>query len=53
MKHGKKPTREQRRLLEKWNLDPHNWLVVKDTPREMEIVHRHSDRTKRAIPKMG
>lgn len=51
IKNGKKPTREQRKLIERWGLDAHNWFVIKDTPDKMEIVHRHSDRTKRTIPK--
>ena len=51
MKHGKKPTREQRKLLQQWKLDTYNWLVVKDTPTEMVLVHRHSDSTTRIIPK--
>ena len=51
MKNGKKPTREQRKLMEKWNLDPRVWLVVKDTPTEMELVHKHSDKTKKVIHK--
>lgn len=51
MKHGKKPTREQRKLIQKWGLDSSVWLVVKDTPEQMELVHRYSDRTKRTIHK--
>lgn len=51
MKHGKKPTREQRKLIERWGMDAHDWMVVKDTSTEMLIVHRHSDRTRRTIPK--
>lgn len=51
IKNGKKPTREQRKLMERWGLDAHNWFVVKDTPEQMELVHRHSDKTKRTIPK--
>lgn len=51
MKHGKKPTREQCKLLQKWKLDPAVWLVTKDTPDRMELVHRHSDRTKKIIHK--
>ena len=51
MKNGKKPTREQRKLMEKWHLDAHDWFVVKDTPTEMWVVHRHSDKTMRTIPK--
>ena len=51
MKNGKKPTREQRKLLERWGLDAYNWFVVKDTPDEMLIIHRYSDKTTRTIPK--
>lgn len=51
MKHGVKPTREQRKLLQKWKLDTYSWLVVKDTPTEMVLVHRHFDSTKKVIPK--
>lgn len=53
MKHGCKPTVAQRKLMQKWKLDPSVWLVVKDTPEKMELVHRYSDRTKRTIPKEG
>lgn len=51
MKHGKKPTREQRKLLEKWKLDTRAWLVVKDTPDSLELVHRDSDKTMKVIHK--
>lgn len=51
MKHGKKPTRGQKKLMQKWNLDPANWLVVKDTPTEMVLVHRCSDSTTKTIYK--
>jgi hypothetical protein len=51
MKHGRKPTREQRKVLDKYHLDAHDWLVVKDTPESMTIVHRFSDSTTRTLPK--
>lgn len=51
MKNGKKPTRTQRMLLQKWKLDPAVWLVTKDKPEAMEIVHRYSDKTTRIIHK--
>ena len=51
MKHGKKPTREQKKLIQKWKLDPAVWLVTKYTPDRMELVHRYSDRTTRIIHK--
>lgn len=53
MKHGKNPTREQRKLLAKWKLDPAMWLVVKDTPTQMLLVHRHFDKTTKTLPKGG
>ena len=53
MKHGKNPTREQRKLLQSRKLDPAMWFVVKDTPERMELAHRYSDKTKRVIPKAG
>lgn len=51
MKHGKRPTRSQKQLLQKRKLKPEDWLVVKDTPEQMELVHRYSDKTTRIIPK--
>ena len=39
--------------MEKWKLDSSMWLVVKDTPERMELVHRHLERTKKIIPKGG
>lgn len=37
--------------MEKWKLDSSMWLVVKDTPERMELVHRHFDQTRKYIPK--
>ena len=51
MKHGKKPTAAQRKLMIKWKLNPQDWLVSKDTSDRMLLVHRHFDKTK-TIPKM-
>ena len=53
MKHGKKPTVAQRKFIQKKGLIAENWLVVKDTPEKMELVHRYSDKTTRIIPKGG
>ena len=50
MKNGKRPTRAQKKLMSKYKLNYENWLVVKDTPTEMLVVHRYSDQT-RVIPK--
>ena len=51
MKHGKKPTVAQRKLMQKWKTDWRNWLVVMDTPTQMVIVHRHFDGRTKTIPK--
>ena len=51
MKHGKKPTVQQRKLIQKAGLDPAVWLITKDTPEQMELVHRFSDKTTRTIHK--
>lgn len=51
MKHGKNPTVAQCNLIRQWKLDPAVWLVVKDTPTEMVLVHRHNDKTTRTIQK--
>ena len=53
MKHGKKPTVAQRNFIKSKGLITENWLVVKDTPREMHLVHKHSDTTTRIIHKGG
>lgn len=51
MKHGKRPTVSQRKYIKSKGLNAENWLVVKDTPEQMVLVHRHSDKTTRIIPK--
>lgn len=51
MKHGVKPTREQRKLLQKWKLNSQDWLVVKDEPSKMTLVHKHFDKVTKIIPK--
>ena len=51
MKHGKKPTVAQMKLMVKWKLDPTMWLVSKDTTTEMVLVHRHFDNRTKIIPK--
>lgn len=51
MKHGRRPTREQRKLMQKWKLNSADWLVVKDEPSKMTLVHRHFDMKTKIIPK--
>lgn len=43
MKHGRKPTRTQKQLISNKGLNPRNWFVVKDTPTEMQLIHRNTD----------
>lgn len=43
MKNGKRLTYTQRKLVQMFGLDAHDWLVVKDTSTEMVIVHRHTN----------
>ena len=51
MKHGKKPTREQRKLMDKWKVNTQDWLVERETLSELVLIHRHFDKTKKIIPK--
>jgi hypothetical protein len=51
IKHGKKPTVAQRKLMQKWKLNSADWLVVKDEPSKMTLVHRHFDTKTKIIPK--
>ncbi len=44
MKHGKKPTRKQKALLQAARLNCENWLVVKDTAEETVIQNRQTGR---------
>ena len=50
MKHGKKPTREQRKLMQKWKVNTQDWLVERETLSELVLRHRHFDKIK-IIPK--
>ena len=51
IKHLKKPTREQKKLIDKLKLNPADWMVERDTPEEMVLVHRHFERVKKIIIK--
>lgn len=50
MKNGKRPTKSQRKQLECYGFHAEDWLVSKNTSKEMVIVHRYTDQ-KRCIPK--
>ena len=47
MKHGKKPTLKQKKLLSKEGLLPEDWLIVKTSERHIEVVHRSSREIRR------
>ena len=51
MKNGKRPTRDQKKFIASHGLNPEDWLIVKNTPEIMELVHRYSDRTTKTIYK--
>ena len=51
MKQLKKPTREQRKLIQSKRLNPENWMIERDTTTEMVLVHKHFDNKKKIIPK--
>lgn len=53
MKHGKKPTVAQRKIITSKRLNAADWLVVKDTPKEMLLQHRNFDSVTRVIRKEG
>lgn len=51
MRRGKKPTREQRKMIEKNGLSANDWYVSKDTPNVMELVNRADERIVKTIQK--
>ena len=51
MKHGKKPTREQRKLMQKWKLNSNDWLVERETLSQLVLIHRPFDSKTQVIPK--
>lgn len=44
MKHGKKPTREERKIILCNGLDSHDWLVFKHTDDRLYLVHKTEER---------
>lgn len=40
MKHGKRLTLKQKEILQTVGLNPNNWLVVKNLPDKLVLVHR-------------
>ena len=46
MKNGKNPTLAQKKALKVAGLNPENWLISKDTPEIMVIIHRISGKSR-------
>lgn len=46
MKHGKNPTRRQKKYIASLRLNPDNWLVCKDTLDELVLEHKYSGNIK-------
>lgn len=51
MKQLKKPTRAQKILIQKKRMNPSDWMVERDTPEEMVLVHKHFNGTRKIIHK--
>lgn len=51
MKHGKKPTREQRKLMQRWKVNAQDWLVERETNTELVLIHRHFENRTKIVPK--
>ena len=51
MKNGKRPTLKEKKLISEKGLNVENWLVVKHTSELMEIMHKHTGKTR--IMKLG
>ena len=51
MKQLKNPTRAQKILIQKRKLKVEDWLVERETPEELVLVHRRFNGTKRIIQK--
>lgn len=46
MKHGKRPTVRQLKLMRELGINNDSWLVERETPDELVIVHRLTDKTR-------
>lgn len=51
MKKLKNPTREQKKLIQKQKLNPADWMVERDTPEKIVLVHRRFDSVTKTIHK--
>ena len=50
MRQGKKPTLKQKKLLQAWNKNPSDWLIIGETAAELKAVYRYGDKVI-SIPK--
>ena len=50
---AKKPTYNQKKFLKANRLDPFNWLVQKDTPEFMQIIHKYSGTVRKIKKKVA
>ena len=46
MKHGKRPTVRQKKLMRELGITNDSWLVERETNDELVIVHRLTDKTR-------
>lgn len=46
MKHGKKLTRKEKEYFASCNLNPNNWLRVKETKEQVEYVNKISGKVR-------
>lgn len=46
MKHGKKLTRKEKEYFASCNLNPKNWLRIKETLEQVEYVNKLSGKTR-------
>lgn len=46
MKNPKRPTREQKKQMIQVGLNPNHWLVFKNLPEELHLVHRETNTTR-------
>lgn len=52
MKHGKKPTVQQRKRMVECGIDQEGWLIVKDTPTMFVVVSRTDANNKKVFYKI-
>ena len=47
MKHGRNPSKRQKIFLKGFNLNPENWLIVKDCSECFEIINRFTGKRRK------